>query len=97
MRKQWPRELAEVSGIIITMLPGPPEVEGEKLLSRDFTTGGKVEYHSKDLGIALAAGREYGVTLPVTALVEQMFGVLEAKGRGRLGLLGATERHRGRV
>jgi 2-hydroxy-3-oxopropionate reductase len=34
------------------------------------------------LGIALAAGREYGVTLPVTALVEQMFGVLEAKGRG---------------
>jgi 2-hydroxy-3-oxopropionate reductase len=33
------------------------------------------------LGITLAAGREYGVTLPVTALVDQMFGVLEAKGR----------------
>jgi 2-hydroxy-3-oxopropionate reductase len=57
------------------------EVKGEKFLSHDFTPGGKVEYHRKDLGIALAAGREYGVTLPVTALVDQMFGVLEAKGR----------------
>jgi 2-hydroxy-3-oxopropionate reductase len=58
------------------------EVKGEKFLSHEFTPGGKVEYHRKDLGIALEAGREYGVTLPVTALVEQMFGVLEAKGRG---------------
>lgn len=58
------------------------EVKGEKFLSHDFAPGGKVEYHRKDLGIALAAGREYGVTLPVAALVDQMFGVLEAKGRG---------------
>ena len=58
------------------------EVKGEKFSSHEFTPGGKVEYHRKDLGIALAAGREYGVMLPVTALVEQMFGVLEAKGRG---------------
>ena len=57
-------------------------VKGEKFLSHDFAPGGKVEYHRKDLGIALAAGREYGVTLPVTALVDQMFGVLETKGRG---------------
>jgi 2-hydroxy-3-oxopropionate reductase len=60
------------------------EVKGERFLSHDFAPGGKVEYHRKDLGIALAAGREYGVTLPVTALVEQMFGVLEAKERGGL-------------
>ena len=58
------------------------EVKGEKFLSHDFTPGGKVEYHRKDLRIALAAGRGYGVTLPVTALVDQMLGVLEAKGRG---------------
>jgi 2-hydroxy-3-oxopropionate reductase len=58
------------------------EVKGEKFLSHDFTPGGKVEYHRKDLRIALAAGREYGATLPVTALVDQMFGVLEARGRG---------------
>jgi 2-hydroxy-3-oxopropionate reductase len=58
------------------------EVKGEKFLSHEFAPGGKVEYHRKDLGIALEAGREYGVTLPVAALVDQMFGVLEAKGRG---------------
>jgi 2-hydroxy-3-oxopropionate reductase len=58
------------------------EVKGEKFLSHEFTPGGKVEYHRKDLRIALAAGREYGVTLPIAALVEQMFGVLVAKGRG---------------
>ena len=58
------------------------EIKGEKFLSHEFTPGGKVEYHRKDLRIALAAGREYGVTLPVTALVDQMFGILEAKGKG---------------
>ena len=58
------------------------EVKGEKFLSHEFTPGGKLEYHRKDLGIALEAGREYGVTLPAAAFVDQMFGVLEAKGRG---------------
>ncbi len=38
--------------------------------------------HHKDLGIALDAGREYGVSLPVTAVVDQMLEALKAKGRG---------------
>jgi 2-hydroxy-3-oxopropionate reductase len=58
------------------------EVKREKLLSHDFTPGGKVEFHRKDLQIALEAGREYGVTLPVTSMVDQMFGTLVALGRG---------------
>ncbi|HVD43920.1 MAG TPA: 2-hydroxy-3-oxopropionate reductase [Rubrobacter sp.] len=58
------------------------EVKREKLLEHSFDPGFRIELHHKDLGIALAAGREYGVTLPVTALVDQMFGVLEAKERG---------------
>jgi len=58
------------------------EVKAEKLLSRTFEPGGKVKYHRKDLGIALAAGSEHGAALPVTALVDQMFGALAAKGRG---------------
>ncbi|MGB3681800.1 MAG: 2-hydroxy-3-oxopropionate reductase [Rubrobacteraceae bacterium] len=57
-------------------------VKGEKFLSRDFTPGGKSKFHHKDLGIALAAAREYGAPLPVTAMVGQMFGSLMAKGRG---------------
>ena len=58
------------------------DVKREKFLTRDFEPGGKVAFHHKDLGIALETGREYGVALPVTALVDQMFGALEAKGRG---------------
>jgi 2-hydroxy-3-oxopropionate reductase len=57
-------------------------VKGEKFLSQDFTPGGKVKFHHKDLGIALAAAREYGAPLPVTAMVDQMFGSLIAKGKG---------------
>ncbi len=58
------------------------EVKREKLLQHDFEPGGKVEFHRKDLGIALEAGREYGVPLPATAVVYQMFEALMARGRG---------------
>ena len=58
------------------------EVKREKFLSREFSPGGKVEFHHKDLGIALATAREHGVALPATALVEEMFAALKAKGRG---------------
>ena len=58
------------------------EVKRDKLLGHDFEPGGKVEFHHKDLGIALQAGREYGVALPITALVDQMFGELKSRGRG---------------
>ena len=57
------------------------EVKRDKYLARHFEPGGKVKYHHKDLGIALAAGREYGVALPATAVVDQMFGALIARGR----------------
>jgi 2-hydroxy-3-oxopropionate reductase len=58
------------------------EVKREKFLSHDFQPGGKVEFHRKDLAIALEAGREHGVPLPLTAVVCQMFEALVAKGRG---------------
>ena len=58
------------------------EVKREKMLDHSFDPGFRVELHHKDLGIALAAGREYGVTLPVTAVVDQMFETLKMLGRG---------------
>jgi 2-hydroxy-3-oxopropionate reductase len=58
------------------------ETKGEKFLSHDFEPGFRVELHEKDLGIALAAGREYGVALPVTAVVEQVLVAMEQKGLG---------------
>ncbi len=38
--------------------------------------------YRKDLGIALGAVREVGVSLPATAVVDQMLGSLVAKERG---------------
>ena len=58
------------------------EVKREKMLGHSFDPGFRIELHHKDLGIALAAGREYGVALPATAIVDQMLEALKAKGRG---------------
>jgi len=58
------------------------EVKREKFLSHEFEPGGKVEFHRKDLRIALEAGGEYGVPLPATAMVCQLFEALTARGRG---------------
>jgi 2-hydroxy-3-oxopropionate reductase len=58
------------------------EVKREKMLTHSFDPGFRIELHHKDLGIALAAGREYGVTLPVTAVVDQMLQELRMRGRG---------------
>ncbi len=60
------------------------EAKKEKFFGHDFDPGFRVELHHKDLGIALAAGREYGVTLPVTAVVDQMLQDLKMRGRGDL-------------
>jgi 2-hydroxy-3-oxopropionate reductase len=58
------------------------EVKREKFLSHEFDPGFRSELHHKDLGIALAAGREYGVVLPVTAIVDQMLLAMKRKGWG---------------
>jgi 2-hydroxy-3-oxopropionate reductase len=58
------------------------EVKREKFLSHRFDPGFRSELHHKDLGIALSAGREYGVVLPVTAIVDQMLLAMMNKGWG---------------
>jgi 2-hydroxy-3-oxopropionate reductase len=58
------------------------EVKAEKFLEHEFEPGGRAATHRKDLGIALEMGREHGVPLPVTAMVEQMFVTLAARGWG---------------
>jgi 2-hydroxy-3-oxopropionate reductase len=58
------------------------EAKSENFLKHEFNPGFRLELHRKDLGIALAAGREYGVPLPVTAIVGQVLEALVAKGSG---------------
>ncbi len=58
------------------------ELHGQRMLDRNFAPGFKVKLHRKDLGIALASGRAYGVPLPVTAQVHEMLNALIVGGRG---------------
>ncbi|HLH61235.1 MAG TPA: 2-hydroxy-3-oxopropionate reductase [Ktedonobacteraceae bacterium] len=60
------------------------ELRGASMLAHDFTPGGRVRFHHKDLGFALEVARKYGVTLPATPVVDLMFAGLELQGRGDL-------------
>jgi 2-hydroxy-3-oxopropionate reductase len=60
------------------------EMRGPTMIEHNFQPGFRVNLHRKDLGIALASGKEYGVSLPTTAVVSQLFESLAAKGRGDL-------------
>ena len=57
---------------------------GQKMLERNFKPGFRIRLHEKDLSIALATGREYGVPLLLTAVVDQMMTTMKATGRGEL-------------
>ena len=54
------------------------EVHGERMLKRTFTPGFRGRLHQKDLNIALQTARELGVSLPGTAIVQELFNTLSA-------------------
>lgn len=58
------------------------ELHGQRMLDRNFTPGFKIKLHRKDLGIALDAGKAYGVPLPLTAQVHEMLNALVVSGHG---------------
>lgn len=60
------------------------EMRGPTMIEHNFEPGFRINLHRKDLGIALSAGKENNVPLPVTAIVSQMYESLVANGRGDL-------------
>ena len=52
------------------------------MIAGDFKPGFRVRLHQKDLHNALLTGKELGVPLPVTSLVQQMLGALINDGKG---------------
>ena len=48
-----------------------------------FDFGFAIDWMRKDLGLALEEGRSLGLTLPITALVDQFYADLQAMGAGR--------------
>jgi 2-hydroxy-3-oxopropionate reductase len=56
------------------------EVHGERMIKRNFAPGFRIELHQKDLNLALEGARSLGLSLPNTALAQQMFSSCAANG-----------------
>ncbi len=60
------------------------EVHGERMIKHAFEPGFRVELHQKDLNLALSNARALGVSLPATALVQELFNACAAHGGAKL-------------
>lgn len=60
------------------------ELHGQRVLDQDFSAGFRVALQRKDLKLALETGSATGTTLPATALVQELYGILAATGRADL-------------
>jgi 3-hydroxyisobutyrate dehydrogenase len=58
---------------------------GPRILSGDFAPGFRIEHFIKDLGIALVESRRMNLSLPGTALAEQLYIAARAQGLGLEG------------
>jgi len=56
------------------------EVHAERMLNGTFNPGFRIRLHQKDLNLALSAARELNLSLPNTAIAQQMFASCAAHG-----------------
>src|ERR1700738_5304041 len=56
------------------------EVHGERMVKRNFDPGFRIELHQKDLNLALESARALGLSLPNTAVAQQLFNSCAARG-----------------
>ena len=73
---------------------GVLENRGERMINGDFDPGFRIRLHYKDLNIIQKTSNDFGVPLPVTSEVFELFKTAMVKGRGELdhsGLLTVVE------
>ena len=56
------------------------ELHGERMIERSFDPGFRIGLHQKDLNLALDNARTLGLSLPATALAQQLFSACVAQG-----------------
>jgi 2-hydroxy-3-oxopropionate reductase len=56
------------------------EVHGERMVKRNFEPGFRIALHQKDLNLALQGARSLGVSLPNTAMCQELFNAAVAAG-----------------
>ncbi|MBL4640148.1 MAG: NAD(P)-dependent oxidoreductase, partial [Kordiimonadaceae bacterium] len=65
------------------------------MIEGEFDFGFAVDWMRKDLGIVLNEARQNGVTLPLTALVDQFYAVVQNMGGSRNDTSSLIRRFRG--
>jgi 2-hydroxy-3-oxopropionate reductase len=60
------------------------EVHAERMLTGAFNPGFRIRLHQKDLNLALGAAKDLGLSLPNTAVAQQMFSSCAAHDAGEL-------------
>jgi 2-hydroxy-3-oxopropionate reductase len=58
------------------------EVHGERMIKRTFDPGFRIRLHQKDLALALASAKTLGLSLPNTAVAQQLFSACVAQDGG---------------
>ncbi|MDG4647382.1 NAD(P)-dependent oxidoreductase [Roseibacterium sp. SDUM158017] len=66
----------------------------DTMIDNHFEHGFAVDWMRKDLGIALQQGKEMGLSLPVTALVDQFYAEVQQLGGGRWDTSSLIQRFR---
>jgi 2-hydroxy-3-oxopropionate reductase len=60
------------------------DVRGPRIIKRIFKPGFRSKLHYKDLNIIRETARDYGISLPASALAHELFGAMQAQGWGDL-------------
>lgn len=60
------------------------DVHGERMIKRTFQPGFRINLHQKDLQLALSGARQLGLSLPNTAVTQQLFSASAANGMAGL-------------
>lgn len=56
------------------------ELHGERMIKRTFQPGFRIRLHQKDLNLALESARNMGLSLPNTAMAQELFNAVAAGG-----------------
>jgi 2-hydroxy-3-oxopropionate reductase len=56
------------------------EVHGERMVKRTFNPGFRIELHQKDLNLALQGAKAMGLSLPNTAMAQELMNACSANG-----------------
>jgi 2-hydroxy-3-oxopropionate reductase len=56
------------------------DLHGERMIQRNFTPGFRIRLHQKDLNLAQQSARSMGISLPNTAMAQELFNAVAAQG-----------------